>query len=104
MMVFLTEIPAVLSDKSVKVFEGPLIYANNIEEAEKKAEEEKIGCIETSAKGGYNVKALFRKLATRLPGLETATEEINSNNMIDIKLTPVQKDAVKPQDDGGCGC
>ena len=76
----------------------------SVEEAEKKAEEEKIGCIETSAKGGYNVKALFRKLATRLPGLETATEEINSNNMIDIKLTPVQKDAVKPQDDGGCGC
>ena len=37
MMVFLTEIPAVLSDKSVKVFEGPLIYAINIEEAEKKA-------------------------------------------------------------------
>ena len=33
----------------------------SVEEAEKKSEEEKVGCIETSAKGGYNIKALFRK-------------------------------------------
>lgn len=28
--------------------------------------------IETSAKAGFNIKALFRKLATALPGMETA--------------------------------
>ena len=28
--------------------------------------------IETSAKAGFNIKALFRKLATALPGMEAA--------------------------------
>ena len=38
-MVFMTEIPAVLSDKSVKIFEGPLVYADNFAEAERKAKQ-----------------------------------------------------------------
>jgi len=38
-MVFMTEIPAVLSDKSVRIFEGPLVYANDFSEAERKAKE-----------------------------------------------------------------
>jgi|TARA_B100000282_G_C31281102_1_gene286728 hypothetical protein len=37
MTMFITEIPAVLSDKSVRIFEGPLVYANNYEEAKIKA-------------------------------------------------------------------
>lgn len=36
-MVFMTEIPAVLSDKTVRIFEGPLVYANTYEEAKIKA-------------------------------------------------------------------
>ena len=36
-MVFMTEIPAVLSDKSVRIFEGPLVYADTYEEAKIKA-------------------------------------------------------------------
>ena len=36
-MVFMTEIPAVLSDKSVRIFEGPLVYADTYEEAKSKA-------------------------------------------------------------------
>ena len=28
--------------------------------------------IESSAKAGFNIKALFRKLATALPGMETS--------------------------------
>ena len=37
MTMFITEIPAVLSDKSVRIFEGPLVYAKNYEEAKIKA-------------------------------------------------------------------
>jgi len=37
--------------------------------------------IETSAKGGFNVKALFRKLALALPGAEP-------NPPVDVKLKP----------------
>jgi Ras-related protein Rab-6A len=76
----------------------------SVEEAEKKAEEEKVSCIETSAKGGYNVKALFKKLATKLPGLEDTSEKKDSNNLIDIKLTPLQSDNSKAEPEGGCGC
>jgi len=76
----------------------------SVEEAEKKSEEEKVGCIETSAKGGYNIKALFRKLATKLPGLEDSSEKINASNLIDIKLTPVQNDTNNAEKDSGCGC
>lgn len=35
--------------------------------------------IETSAKAGYNVKALFRKIAQALPGMETTISEENKN-------------------------
>jgi Ras-related protein Rab-6A len=42
----------------------------SIEEGEKKAKEFNVLFIETSAKAGYNVKALFRKIAQALPGLE----------------------------------
>ena len=40
------------------------------EEGEKKAKESSVMFIETSAKAGYNVKALFRKIAQALPGME----------------------------------
>lgn len=43
-----------------------------MEEGEGLAEKEKVMFIETSAKAGYNIKALFRKLATALPGMEAA--------------------------------
>ena len=35
--------------------------------------------IESSAKAGFNIKALFRKLATALPGMETTPAQITSN-------------------------
>ncbi len=50
-----------------------------MEEGEEKAKEEGILFIETSAKAGYNVKPLFRKLATALPGMET-TAVVNDSN------------------------
>jgi Ras-related protein Rab-6A len=44
----------------------------SVEEGEDKSTKEGILFIETSAKAGFNIKALFRKLATALPGMETA--------------------------------
>lgn len=40
------------------------------EEGEKKAKELNVMFIETSAKAGYNVKQLFRRVASSLPGME----------------------------------
>jgi len=42
----------------------------SIDEGENKAKELNVMFIETSAKAGYNVKQLFRKVAAALPGME----------------------------------
>ena len=64
--------------------------------------------MECSAKAGYNVKSLFRKLATSLPGSEggangskSGTSAAGGSNLIDIKLSaaPANLDDAK-----GCGC
>jgi Ras-related protein Rab-6A len=55
------------------------------EEGEDKAKQENVMFIETSAKAGFNIKPLFRKLATALPGMESAQSQ-GSTNLIDIKL------------------
>ena len=52
------------------------------EEGEKKAREFRdVTFIETSAKAGHNVKPLFKKIAQRLPGMESATPESNAESM-----------------------
>ncbi|CAN0356429.1 unnamed protein product, partial [Ectocarpus sp. 8 AP-2014] len=73
----------------------------SVEEGEDRAKAEGIMFIETSAKGGYNIKALFRKLATALPGMETAPATSNNANLIDIKLSaaPPTEDAART-----CAC
>ena len=43
----------------------------SVEEGEDKAQKEGIMFIESSAKAGFNIKSLFRKLATALPGNDT---------------------------------
>ena len=57
----------------------------SIEEGEEKAKDENIMFIETSAKAGHNVKPLFKRLATALPGMESAQNQ--PNHAIDIKLS-----------------
>lgn len=61
----------------------------SVEEGEDRASKEGIMFIETSAKAGFNIKALFRKLATALPGMETSTpaQQPAQSNLIDIKLS-----------------
>lgn len=48
------------------------------EEGEKKAKEFNVMFMETSAKVGYNVKALFKKIALALPGMDSPEQEKNS--------------------------
>ncbi|CAL8269752.1 ras-related protein Rab-41 isoform 2-T2 [Lepidogalaxias salamandroides] len=57
----------------------------SVEAAERKARELNVMYIETSAKAGYNVKQLFRRVAAALPGMDS-TPEKSKEDMIDIKL------------------
>ncbi|OAJ43988.1 GTP-binding protein ryh1, variant [Batrachochytrium dendrobatidis JEL423] len=66
------------------------------DEGEKKAKEFNVMFIETSAKAGYNVKALFKKIAMALPGMETQGTE---NNVIDVKVNPTAK-----SEGSSCAC
>lgn len=45
------------------------------EEGEKKSKELNVMFIETSAKSGYNVKQLFRRVAAALPGMEQTDKD-----------------------------
>ncbi|XP_038563925.1 ras-related protein Rab-6A isoform X1 [Micropterus salmoides] len=72
----------------------------SIEEGERKAKELNVMFIETSAKAGYNVKQLFRRVAAALPGMDT-TQDKSREDMIDIKL---EKPPEQPVNDGGCSC
>jgi Ras-related protein Rab-6A len=75
------------------------------EDGERKAREEGVLFMETSAKAGYNIKNLFRTLATALPGSTgtpgTATNP-TASNLIDIKLQDAPP--VDRPDAGGCSC
>ncbi|XP_053547694.1 ras-related protein Rab-6A-like [Bombina bombina] len=57
----------------------------SIEEGERKVKELNVMFIETSAKAGYNVKQLFRRVAAALPGMESSQDK-RREDMIDIKL------------------
>ncbi|XP_062288898.1 ras-related protein Rab-6A isoform X2 [Scomber scombrus] len=70
------------------------------EEGEQRAKEMNVLFIETSAKTGYNVKQLFRRVAAALPGMDT-TQDKSREDMIDIKL---EKPPEQPVTEGGCAC
>ncbi|XP_053298358.1 ras-related protein Rab-6A isoform X3 [Pleuronectes platessa] len=70
------------------------------EEGEQRAKEMNVLFIETSAKTGYNVKQLFRRVAAALPGMDT-TQDKSREDMIDIKLAPPPEE---PTSEGGCSC
>jgi Ras-related protein Rab-6A len=58
----------------------------SIEEGDAKARELNVIFIETSAKAGFNIKALFRKIAAALPGLESLGTG-KQEDLVDINLT-----------------
>jgi len=59
----------------------------SVEEGEDKSTKEGIMFIESSAKAGFNIKALFRKLATALPGMEAAQPQPAANRKSFLLIT-----------------
>uniref|UniRef100_A0AAQ5ZBZ7 RAB41, member RAS oncogene family n=1 Tax=Amphiprion ocellaris TaxID=80972 RepID=A0AAQ5ZBZ7_AMPOC len=72
----------------------------SVEAAERKARELNVMYIETSAKAGYNVKQLFRRVAAALPGMDS-TPEKSKEDMIDIKL---EKQPEMTVTESSCSC
>uniref|UniRef100_A0A668VSE1 RAB6A, member RAS oncogene family n=1 Tax=Oreochromis aureus TaxID=47969 RepID=A0A668VSE1_OREAU len=54
----------------------------SIEEGERKAKELNVMFIETSAKAGYNVKQLFRRVAAALPGMDTTQDKSREDSIL----------------------
>ncbi|XP_031428584.1 remodeling and spacing factor 1 [Clupea harengus] len=71
------------------------------EEGEQRAKELSVLFIETSAKTGYNVKQLFRRVAAALPGMES-NQDKSREDMIDIKLPADSPE--QPVNESGCSC
>ena len=53
-----------------------------MEEGERRANDLNVMFIETSAKAGYNVKQLFRRVAAALPGMESTQDKQNREDCI----------------------
>jgi len=70
------------------------------EEGEEKAKENGVMFIETSAKMGYNIKALFRQLAQALPGQDEAAPGDAAQPT--VVLDPSTQPAMSPKK--GCAC
>ncbi|GAA0150876.1 hypothetical protein Leryth_015250 [Lithospermum erythrorhizon] len=75
----------------------------SIEEGEKKAADSNIMFIETSAKAGFNIKPLFRKIASALPGMQTLSAT-KQEDMVDVNLRPTNSNAQSENQGGGCAC
>ncbi|KAJ8655089.1 hypothetical protein O0I10_009296 [Lichtheimia ornata] len=72
----------------------------SVEDGEKKAKEYNVMFIETSAKAGYNVKALFRKIGHALPGMETTSTDDTRDSMTKVDLN----DTSAYNDSSSCAC
>ncbi|KAM9796617.1 RAB6B, member RAS oncogene family a isoform X1 [Syngnathus typhle] len=72
----------------------------SVKEGEQQAKELSVMFTETSAKTGHNVKQLFRRVASALPGIE-GIQETGKEGMIDIKLDKAHE---SPTDEAGCSC
>ncbi|KAK8807351.1 hypothetical protein WA158_004110 [Blastocystis sp. Blastoise] len=70
-----------------------------IEEGEAKAKDQNVLFIETSAKCGYNIQALFKKVATSLPGDRKPGVE-TADRIVRIDLNAKKEDA----NETNCGC
>uniref|UniRef100_A0A453IYZ9 Ras-related protein RABH1B n=3 Tax=Triticinae TaxID=1648030 RepID=A0A453IYZ9_AEGTS len=79
------------------------------DEGEAKAKEHGALFMETSAKAGFNIKALFRTIAASLPGMD-ALSSAKQEDMVDINLRPASGPAgsgapgQQEQKAGGCSC
>ncbi|PKI66226.1 hypothetical protein CRG98_013394, partial [Punica granatum] len=75
----------------------------SIEEGDAKSRESGVMFIETSAKAGFNIKPLFRKIAAALPGMETLSST-KQEDMVDVNLKPTNNSSNSEQQGGGCPC
>lgn len=75
----------------------------SIEEGDSKGREYGVMFIETSAKAGFNIKPLFRKIAAALPGMESYSNTKNED-MVDVNLKPTSNSSQGEQQGGGCSC
>ncbi|KAL8151881.1 hypothetical protein V2J09_021689 [Rumex salicifolius] len=78
----------------------------SIEEGESKARDAGIMFMETSAKAGFNIKPLFRNIASSLPGME-ALSSTKQDDMVDVNLKTASNTAHNDQQGssgGGCMC
>ncbi|KAJ2341781.1 GTPase Ryh1 [Coemansia erecta] len=71
------------------------------EEGEKKARDLNVMFMETSAKAGHNVKALFKKIALALPSDDAGANEGNNTAMIDVTLNANTQNSQAVSD---CAC
>ncbi|KAJ2735784.1 GTPase Ryh1 [Coemansia sp. BCRC 34962] len=71
------------------------------EEGEKRARDLNVMFMETSAKAGHNVKALFKKIAQALPGMDSGANDTNRTSMIDVALNASNQNAT---DASNCAC
>eukprot|EP01103_Thecamoeba_quadrilineata_P017854 TRINITY_DN6512_c0_g1_i1.p1 TRINITY_DN6512_c0_g1~~TRINITY_DN6512_c0_g1_i1.p1 ORF type:complete len:223 (+),score=35.94 TRINITY_DN6512_c0_g1_i1:30-671(+) len=80
----------------------------SVEEGEAKAKEYNVMFVETSAKAGFNIKALFRKVASALPGMENAPAQPNpttATTTLNVPLNPpveLKPTAPEPVQPSGC--
>ncbi|KOM32494.1 hypothetical protein LR48_Vigan01g205000 [Vigna angularis] len=72
------------------------------EEGEAKSRELNVMFIEASAKAGFNIKALFRKIAAALPGMETLSNT-KQEDMVDVNLRS-SGNHDSQSESGGCAC
>lgn len=73
------------------------------EEGDAKSREFGVMYIETSAKAGFNIKPLFRKIAAALPGMESLSST-KQEDMVDVNLKPTTNTFQAEQQGGGCAC
>ncbi|CAG5100442.1 Oidioi.mRNA.OKI2018_I69.XSR.g16999.t1.cds [Oikopleura dioica] len=76
----------------------------SVDEGERKAAELNVMFIETSAKTGYNVKQLFRRVAAALPGMEVKEDK---ENLVEVNLqkhTSQDNASAAIKEAGGCQC
>jgi len=76
------------------------------EEGERKAKELNVMFIETSAKAGYNVKQLFRRVAAALPGMEASAAGGGDQNKTDMTDVVLKDEKIPDRElkEAGCSC
>ena len=76
------------------------------EEGKRLTKELNVMLIEISAKSGYNVKQLFRRVAAALPGMEATDQARDGLGGPKDMTEVVLKDTPVPQQqmDSGCSC